>query len=65
MKGGKRSCVVFSTDEDDAKPENTKVNERVPKSDFSELIKKLSKICCRYAYRNNENCKIGNGINYN
>ena len=30
MKGGKRACVVLSPDENDAKPENNKVNENVP-----------------------------------
>ena len=39
MKSGKRACAVLSPDENDAKPEITKVNENVPNLDISGIIK--------------------------
>ena len=39
MKGGKRACVVLSPEENDAKPENAKVNENAPYLDISKITK--------------------------
>ena len=36
---GKRTCLLLSPDENDAKPEHTKVNEKVPNLDISEINK--------------------------